>query len=67
MRRRTYLRRLASAGTVTGATITGATGTASAQTTHTVGMYTQGGDQYFDPIGLFVKPTLSAELLTGYH
>lgn len=69
MRRRTYLRRLAGAGAVSGAVAPGVVGGRQAQTTHTVGMYTQGGENYFDPIGLFVQQgdTVRWTIESGAH
>ncbi|WP_160135207.1 plastocyanin/azurin family copper-binding protein [Halococcus salsus] len=38
-------------------------------TTHTVGMYTEGSDYYFDPVGLYVEPgdTVEWTIESGQH
>lgn len=64
LRRRHFL---AISGTALGLGTT-AVGPATAQTA-TVGMKTEGGDQFFDPIGLFVEPgtTVTFENASGSH
>jgi plastocyanin len=69
MNRRTFLTRLAGAGATTAGGIA-TTGSIRGQgTTHTVGMYTESGAYYFDPIGLHVKPgdTVKWVLKSGGH
>lgn len=54
MKRRTFLTQFTSAMTA-GVVVT--TGSARGQqATHTIGMHTEGGSYYFDPIGLYIKP-----------
>jgi plastocyanin len=68
MNRRTFLAQLAGASATTAGVAT--LGNARAQgSTHTVGMYTEGGAYYFDPIGLHVKPgdTVEWVLKSGGH
>jgi len=65
MRRRDFLRT-----TAVGAVATGAfAGATAAQGTTTVGMYTDAGSYYFDPIGLSVEPgtTVTFENVSGTH
>ncbi|MFB6073895.1 MAG: plastocyanin/azurin family copper-binding protein [Haloarculaceae archaeon] len=69
MDRRTFIRSLAVGGASAGATAgvgaatatptptnTSSSGSSNGSTTHTVEMWTKGGDYYFDPIGLAVDP-----------
>lgn len=65
MRRRVFLRTTA-AGTVAAG---GFAGTATSQETPTIGMHTEGGEYYFDPIGLHVEPgtAVTVENVSGNH
>lgn len=57
------------AGTATENAAGNAAGETGQSTTHTVGMYTQSGSYYFDPIGLYVQPgdTIEWILQSGSH
>lgn len=69
MNRRTFLAQLAGASTTTAGGVA-TLGSARAQgATHTVGMYTEGGAYYFDPIGLHVEPgdTVEWVIKSGGH
>lgn len=65
MRRRDFLRTTAVGAVAAG----GFPETTAAQETATVGMYTDGGEYYFDPVGLSVEPgtTVTFENVSGNH
>lgn len=68
MNRRTFLTQLGASATTAGGVVS--LGSARGQgSTHTVGMYTESGAYYFDPIGLYVKPgdTVKWVLKSGGH
>ncbi|MFB6130908.1 MAG: plastocyanin/azurin family copper-binding protein [Salinigranum sp.] len=73
MNRRAFLGRLAGVGAVGGSAAVAAGTTARAaaaqSTTHEVGMYSKGGNEYFDPIGLYVQPgdTVKWVIKSGEH
>jgi pseudoazurin len=66
---RTTRRRCLQAAGIGTALGVGSAATAGAQGDATVGMHTDGGDYYFDPIGLHVEPgtTVTFENVSGAH
>lgn len=74
MRRRAFLTGVVGTATAAGAMGRGAAEITSLQhqqggKTHTIGMHTEGGAYYFDPVGLYVKPgdTVTWTIESGSH